>query len=224
MSDTYRVPQPLFCSWLTRLGIVSDPWVDFAYISVDLLHCLDLGVVQYLCGCALYDLFLELGGSESAPSEVLQYLLVLIKQAGKALAFASSKQTQHEHDPHEWSAKDEDGGVGRSQTSGFPQVCVPAHGAAKTPITVHFVFIASSSLPKPTRRCQRGAPTQAFALLSWDVKRWSFMENCRWKTCKAWCGNVGDGCCTSCTPRCTKCTAWRSKWLRLTVNLAVRTR
>ena len=64
------------------------PGFDFANISVDLMHCLDLGVVQYLCGCALYDLFLELGGPESAPSEVLQYLLVLIKQAGKALAFS----------------------------------------------------------------------------------------------------------------------------------------
>ena len=73
-------------------------------------------------------------------------------------------------------------------------------------------FIASSSLPKSMRRCQRVAPTQAFALLSWDVERWSFMEICRWKTCDAWCGNVGDGCCASCTPRCTKCnTTWRSK-------------
>ena len=34
---------------------------DFAYISVDLMHCLDSGVVQYLCGCALHDVFLELG-------------------------------------------------------------------------------------------------------------------------------------------------------------------
>ena len=57
------------------------PGFDLAYISVDLMHCVDLGVVQYSCGCALCDVSLALGGSESAPSEVLQYLLVLIKLA-----------------------------------------------------------------------------------------------------------------------------------------------
>ena len=52
-----------------------------------------------------------------------------------------------------------------------------------------------------------------------DVKRWSFMENCRWKTCNAWRGNVGDGCCTTCTRRCTICnTTWRSKWLRVEIR------
>ena len=54
------------------------------------------------------------------------------------------------------------------------------------------------------RRCQRGEATQTFALMSWDVKRWSSMEKCRLKTSEAWCGNVGVGCCTSCTLRCTK--------------------
>ena len=61
--------------------------IDFAYISADLIQCLDLGVVQYLCGCALYDLFLELTGSDEV-CEVLRHLLVLIKQTGKALAFS----------------------------------------------------------------------------------------------------------------------------------------
>ena len=44
--------------------------------------------VPHLCGCALYDVFLELGGSESSSNEVLQHLLVLIKHAGKALTFS----------------------------------------------------------------------------------------------------------------------------------------
>ena len=178
------------------------PGFDFAYISVDLMHCVDLGVVQYLCGCALHEVFLELGGSESAPSEVLQYFLVLIKQAGKALAFSQpavielSRSMIHTTGAPKMKTKASEGRKLLSSSS----VC-SSTWCRKTLITPHFVFIASSSLPKSIRRCHRGAPTQAFALLSWDVKRWLFVESCRWKTCEASCGNVGVGCCTSCTPR-----------------------
>jgi len=51
------------------------------------MHCADLGVVQYLVACVLFDVFHEIGGVESRPGDQLSYLLTLIRQAGKTLGF-----------------------------------------------------------------------------------------------------------------------------------------
>ena len=55
-------------------------------INIDLMHCGCLGVVQYLLGNILYELFTdELGGSEANQQSQVAHLLLLIRQASKSL-------------------------------------------------------------------------------------------------------------------------------------------
>ena len=55
------------------------------HISADLMHCSDLGVIQYVLGAVLLELFREVHGAATNPTPVLTDILLMIKQASKAL-------------------------------------------------------------------------------------------------------------------------------------------
>jgi len=61
------------------------PGFLFEYISGDLMHCGDLGVLQYLLGNVIHELFLSMGGRIKTPEPILADIMILIKQASKAL-------------------------------------------------------------------------------------------------------------------------------------------
>ena len=61
------------------------PGFEAEYISADLMHCSDLGVLQYLLGSVLLELFYEMGGAVTRPEPVLGEIVLLIKKASKAL-------------------------------------------------------------------------------------------------------------------------------------------
>ena len=59
---------------------------DHKFITIDLMHCGDLGVLLYLLGCIYYDLFrYELKGLVTQPTERLQHLVSLIRQASRVI-------------------------------------------------------------------------------------------------------------------------------------------
>jgi len=65
-------------------------WPGFAVlgldlIQADLMHTGDLGVIQYLLGNVLFELFQEMGGIIGNPTAVLDDLQVFIRQAAKKL-------------------------------------------------------------------------------------------------------------------------------------------
>ena len=65
------------------------PGFVYGMISIDLMHCGSLGVNLYLLGCILWELVRdELQGLITKPDEQLQFLLILIQQASRALKFA----------------------------------------------------------------------------------------------------------------------------------------
>jgi hypothetical protein len=53
------------------------------YCEVDLMHTGDLGIVQYLLGNVLFELFLEMGGSIASWQETCNHLNMLIKQCAR---------------------------------------------------------------------------------------------------------------------------------------------
>ena len=59
-------------------------------IQADLMHTGCLGVVQYVCGNILYELFLELGGVYSNPLQTMCILETYIRQASKAVGLKQS--------------------------------------------------------------------------------------------------------------------------------------
>ena len=61
------------------------PGMTIAYIAADLMHCGDLGVVLYLLGNVLYDLFVEMGGTQRNPNQSISNIVNFIKMASKKL-------------------------------------------------------------------------------------------------------------------------------------------
>jgi hypothetical protein len=68
--------------------IFSFPGFVVSYFIADMMHCGELGVLQYLLGNTLFELFLEIGGLITKPSEAISDLLYLIRVSSKAVGFA----------------------------------------------------------------------------------------------------------------------------------------
>ena len=65
--------------------LFSFPGFILDYITADLMHVSDLGVVQYVLGCTMFELFKEMGGLVSIPKPILADLMVMVKQASKTI-------------------------------------------------------------------------------------------------------------------------------------------
>ena len=61
------------------------PGFELAFITADLMHVADLGVVQYLIACVLYELFIEMNGVMTRSAPTLADLLIMIRTASKSL-------------------------------------------------------------------------------------------------------------------------------------------
>ena len=61
------------------------PGFRFEHISIDAMHCIDLGVAQYCLGNILYELFRTLGGQMKKADPALSKLMVMFKLAAKSL-------------------------------------------------------------------------------------------------------------------------------------------
>ena len=64
------------------------PLFTIACIAADLMHAGDLGVVQYMLGNVLYDIFRELGGTETDPTMALAHINYLMLLCSRALEMA----------------------------------------------------------------------------------------------------------------------------------------
>ena len=61
------------------------PGFKHEFITGDLMHCGDLGVLLYLLGIIIWELLVEMGGSMSTNKEQLNYIISLIKTASRKL-------------------------------------------------------------------------------------------------------------------------------------------
>lgn len=66
-------------------GLFSLPGFRAEYIGVDLMHCSCLGVVQYLLGAVLLELFQEMHGVYLRAHETLSEILCMIRAASKRI-------------------------------------------------------------------------------------------------------------------------------------------
>ena len=64
------------------------PLFTIACIAADLMHAGDLGVVQYLLGNVLFDIFRELGGTEDNFTMALAHINFLMLICSRALEMA----------------------------------------------------------------------------------------------------------------------------------------
>jgi len=63
------------------------------YITSDLMHTADLGTVQYLLGCIIWEvLFIDMSGTESDPQDVLSQFGVFIRIATKQIASETKRK------------------------------------------------------------------------------------------------------------------------------------
>ena len=61
----------------------------YDYISIDLMHVSDLGVMLYLLANVFYELAVyEMGGNRTDPREQLEHLLTCVRQGSKAVGLA----------------------------------------------------------------------------------------------------------------------------------------
>jgi hypothetical protein len=65
------------------------PGFVLEFVSIDLMHCCDLGILQYLLGNVLFELFLKIGGVITRPDEHIGDLLFLIRCASKGVGMKS---------------------------------------------------------------------------------------------------------------------------------------
>ena len=61
------------------------PGFILSFITIDLMHCGELGILQYLLGNVLFELFVQLGGIVTRPLEAMGSLMSLIQVASKHL-------------------------------------------------------------------------------------------------------------------------------------------
>lgn len=66
-------------------ALMSFPGFLHRYISVDLMHCADLGTTQYFLGNVLCELFSELGGNTNNQRNILGKIVMLLKVAASVL-------------------------------------------------------------------------------------------------------------------------------------------
>ena len=77
--------QSCFLSGLKISGLFDILGFQHEYISVDLMHTGDLGVLLYVYGNVFWELFILMGGVASKPGPVLADLINLIKRSSKAV-------------------------------------------------------------------------------------------------------------------------------------------
>ena len=74
---------------LARKCFVSSIWgipgFVLRYCKIDWMHASCLGVAQYVCGCAVWELFHELGGTLTSPIGACAKLMAMIKSMSKRL-------------------------------------------------------------------------------------------------------------------------------------------
>ena len=57
------------------------PGMKYKYLSLDLMHVSDIGILQYLLGNVLWEMFLKLGGVVGTPSRALGLIVTNVKLA-----------------------------------------------------------------------------------------------------------------------------------------------
>ena len=66
-------------------GLYDIPGITLDVVSIDLMHTGDLGVLLFLYGNVLWELFVQIGGTAGDPGEALGDLMTMIKSASKAV-------------------------------------------------------------------------------------------------------------------------------------------
>jgi hypothetical protein len=66
-------------------GLFSIPGMNLQYISIDWMHCMDLGITLACLGNCLFDMFLHMKGVLSRPGQTIGALLTMIKSAARML-------------------------------------------------------------------------------------------------------------------------------------------
>ena len=66
-------------------GIYSLPGFDHKYNTVDLMHSSDLGILLYLLGNVLFEVFREMGGLITRPDDVVNEMCLMLRQASKSI-------------------------------------------------------------------------------------------------------------------------------------------
>ena len=70
-------------------GLFDIPGMRLEHVSIDLMHVGDFGIVLYLLGMILYELFIEMNGRISDPRTTLSDLQTLIRMASKRIGQTS---------------------------------------------------------------------------------------------------------------------------------------
>ena len=68
--------------------LFSLPGFQLEYVSIDLMHCCDLGCAQFVLGNIMWELFRHIGGIRDKPDEHIADLILLIKQSSRHLGMA----------------------------------------------------------------------------------------------------------------------------------------
>jgi hypothetical protein len=74
----------LTCAYV--MPLLGVPGFSILFVAADLMHAGDLGVILYLLGNVLWDLFGSMGGTYANPNGALSNILNLMRMASKALS------------------------------------------------------------------------------------------------------------------------------------------
>ena len=73
-----------------RSRVFTIPGVRVEHMTGDLMHTADLGTIQYLLGCIIWEvLFVDMQGTESSPDDVMSQFLTFIRMASKKLGMTA---------------------------------------------------------------------------------------------------------------------------------------
>ena len=81
-ADTLRI---MIVEGLYVFALVALPGFLMSYVTPDLMHAGDLGVLQVLLGNVLYELFKAMGGTYESPNGSLSNLMNMIRAASKKI-------------------------------------------------------------------------------------------------------------------------------------------
>ena len=70
-------------------GLFDLPGFLASFITIDVMHCIDLGILQYLLGNVLYEIFIEMGGRITRPGETIADIMILIKKSNRDIGQAA---------------------------------------------------------------------------------------------------------------------------------------
>ena len=84
----HRLTHRVFLQMMLLDNKVVSPLFDFCrleHITVDLMHCGDLGVLPYSYGNVFLEIFKEIGGTTSQPGPALADIMTMVRSGAKAL-------------------------------------------------------------------------------------------------------------------------------------------